>query len=158
MLCDSDMLYQVLYNLIDNAIKFTPEGGVISVGVEADGPKTYVKVRNTGEGIAPEELDYIFDRFYKTDKSRGLDKTGTGLGLYIVKNLVQRMGGDIRAESAPGEYTEFIITLRTGVNEKAKQQKVRFNSGGAKSKRSFAEVSPKPAAKAGLSGLFKKER
>ncbi len=155
VLCDSDMLYQVLYNLIDNAIKFTPEGGTISVGIEAEGGKTLIRVRNSGDGIAPEELEYIFDRFYKTDKSRGLDKTGTGLGLYIVKNLVQRMGGEIEAESKVGEYTEFILTLRTGTNEKAKQQKVRFPSVPAKSKK-ITEDTAKAASRSGFSGLFRK--
>ncbi len=163
VLCDSDMLYQVLYNLVDNAIKFTPDSGTITVGIEADSAKTYIRVRNTGDGIPLGELQSIFDRFYKADKSRGLDKTGTGLGLYIVKNLVQQMGGDIHAESVVGEYSEFILSLKTGVNEKTKQQKIKLNAGSAKPARSKPAVSPKPVPKTpltkpSLTSFFKKDK
>lgn len=157
VLCDSDMLYQVLYNLIDNAIKFTPEDGSISVTVDAEGSKTFIRVRNSGDGIAADELDSIFDRFYKTDKSRSLDRTGTGLGLYIVKNLVQRMGGEVCAQSELGEYTEFTVTLKTGVNEKARSQRVRFNTGGAKNRRG-QPAAQKPAGKQGFSGFFRRDK
>ncbi|MEG2939378.1 MAG: HAMP domain-containing sensor histidine kinase [Oscillospiraceae bacterium] len=157
VMCDSDMLYQALYNLVDNAIKFTPDGGTITVGIEADATRTEIRVRNSGDGIAPDELEKIFDRFYKTDKSRGLDKTGTGLGLYIVKTLVQRMGGEIDAKSMVGEYCEFTISLKTGIDGKAKQQKVRFNSSGIKSRRNFSEV-PSKSSKNTISSFFRKER
>ncbi|MEA4911907.1 MAG: HAMP domain-containing sensor histidine kinase [Oscillospiraceae bacterium] len=122
--CDPDMFYQVVYNLLDNAIKFTPEKGVITVRVEPAGAVTVITVRNTGAGIAADELQHIFERFYKTDKSRCLDKTGTGLGLYIVKTLVGRMEGNIIAQSELNKYTEFVLTFITGTEEKgARQQK-----------------------------------
>ncbi len=114
---DADSIHRVIFNLIDNAIKFTPEGGKITVKVEsvADGRrkrKARFSIRNTGDGIPSEELPHIFERFYKTDRSRGLDKTGTGLGLYIAKTSLVNHGEDLAAESVAGEYTEFSFSLR----------------------------------------------
>ncbi len=117
VMCDADMLHQVIYNLVDNAIKFTPEGGEWSLTVHKNENQTLFSLRNSGPGIAKEELPFIFDRFYKTDKSRGMDKTGTGLGLYIVKTLVQRMDGDITVASVEGEYCEFTVMLKTAVQD-----------------------------------------
>lgn len=112
--CDSDMLHQVIYNLVDNAVKFTPENGEITISVTQDKQNTAFAIRNTGVGIPKDELPYVFDRFYKTDKSRGLDKTGSGLGLYIVKTLVQRMNGDVRVESSENHYCTFTVLLENG--------------------------------------------
>ena len=112
VLCDPDMLHQVIYNLVDNAIKFTPENGEISVTVTPADTTTKVVIRNTGDGIEPEDLPRIFDRFYKGDKSRALDRTGTGLGLYIVKTLVGIMGGEITVYSEKGSFTSFEIVLK----------------------------------------------
>ena len=125
VMADEDMLHQVVYNLVDNAIKFTPENGVISVSIEPEGDMTVLRIRNTGEGIAPEELGHIFERFYKTDKSRGLDRTGTGLGLYIVRTLVGRMGGVVSVTSEQGQYTEFAVSLPTGTAGKVREHRVR---------------------------------
>ncbi len=111
-LCNADMLHQVIYNLVDNAIKFTPAGGELSVRAGQQGDRVEIVVRNTGEGIPPEDLSRVFERFYKSDKSRALDKTGTGLGLYIVKTLVERMGGSISVESELGSYAEFTVLLK----------------------------------------------
>jgi len=111
---DRDMFYQVIYNLVDNAIKFTPEGGTLSVTGTLSGGQVTVAVRNSGSGIKPEDLPLVFERFYKTDKSRSLDRTGTGLGLYITKTLTQKMGGDLRVSSELGEYTEFSVIMRAG--------------------------------------------
>ena len=116
VLCDKDMLYQVLYNLVDNAIKFTPEGGQISISSSQSSGFVTIMVRNTGTGISPDELGYIFERFYKADKSRGLDRTGTGLGLYITKTLIQKMGGEISVTGEHGNYVEFSVRLRAGVH------------------------------------------
>ncbi|MDD3428385.1 MAG: HAMP domain-containing sensor histidine kinase [Oscillospiraceae bacterium] len=115
---DQDMIYQVVYNIIDNAIKFTNEGGKISLNVFSKGGMVTVGIRNTGEGINADALPYIFDRFYKVDKSRGLHAEGSGLGMHISKVLVNRNGGDLRAESVEGEYAEFILTLPVGEEEK----------------------------------------
>ena len=113
VLCNPDMLHQIIHNLVDNAIKFTPEGGKLSVRAEGVGDRMRIHVRNSGDGISPEDLPRVFERFYKSDKSRALDKSGTGLGLYIVKMLAERMDGSIRVESEYGSYAEFIVELRS---------------------------------------------
>ena len=86
VLADQDLVYQVIYNLVDNAIKFCNVGGEIRFSVTQSKGAVTVGVRNTGAGIAPEALPYVFDRFYKEDKSRGLNTTGSGLGLHICKS------------------------------------------------------------------------
>ena len=111
VLADPDAIHQVLYNLIDNAIKFTQEKGTITIAITAKGKKALVRVRNTGEGIPEEEITHIFERFYKSDRSRGVDKTGTGLGLYIVKTILEKHGEEISVESVVGAYTEFRFGL-----------------------------------------------
>lgn len=111
LFADKDMINQVVYNLIDNAVKFTPEGGYIEVSSKFDIEKVIVKIRNSGKGIPSEEIDKIFERFYKTDKSRSYDVKGAGLGLYIVKTVIELHGGQIVADSVEGEYTEFIFNI-----------------------------------------------
>ena len=108
---DKDMINQVIYNLIDNAVKFTPEGGYIEISSKSDAEKVIVKVRNSGKGVPSEEIDKIFERFYKIDKSRSYDVKGAGMGLYIVKTIIELHGGQITARSEVGEYTEFIFQL-----------------------------------------------
>lgn len=108
---DEDMLMQVIYNLVDNAIKFTPEGGYISVKSYSDGEKAYVSIRNSGSGISKEEIGKVFERFYKIDKSRSFDVKGAGLGLYIVENIVKLHNGEIKADSVEGQYTEFSFWI-----------------------------------------------
>ncbi len=109
---DEDSVYRILTNLIGNAVKFTPAGGWISVSVEKHQRQyALIRVCNSGEGIAAEELPHLFERFYKSDTSRGLDKEGTGLGLYIAKMLVTLNKGEIWARSQQGQYAEFAFTL-----------------------------------------------
>ena len=108
---DKDLLQQVLYNLIDNAVKFTPENGSIELYAENDSEKTTVRIRNSGHGISPDEISRIFERFYKVDKSRSYDTKGTGLGLYIVKTIINMHDGEISADSIQGKYTEFRFTI-----------------------------------------------
>lgn len=108
---DSDLIHHVIYNLIDNAVKFVNEGGCISFAFTQKDGKVFVSVKNTGEGIAQQELPRLFDRFYKTDKSRSLDKTGVGLGLYIVQTIVNQHKGDLIVQSVEGEYTEFTFSV-----------------------------------------------
>lgn len=105
------MIHQVLYNLIDNAVKFTQEGGQITASVLSDSEKVIVRIRNTGLGVSSEEINRIFERFYKVDKSRSFDVKGAGLGLYIVKSIIEMHGGQITAKSEEGKYTEFIFWL-----------------------------------------------
>lgn len=108
---DSDMMFQVLYNLLENATKFTEEGGYIEFDIMQTDENTHIRIKNSGEGIPQEELPMIFDKFYKVDKSRSLDIKGMGLGLYISKTIVELHGGEIGVSSVPGEYCQFEITL-----------------------------------------------
>ncbi|MBQ6600175.1 MAG: GHKL domain-containing protein, partial [Clostridia bacterium] len=108
---DRDLLQQVIYNLIDNAVKFTPENGTISLRAENDREKTTVIIRNSGAGVSKEEISRIFERFYKVDKSRSYDTKGVGLGLYIVKTIINMHDGEIYADSELGEYTEFRFVI-----------------------------------------------
>ena len=107
---DPDAITQVCYNLMDNAIKFSRQGGTIGVAIVPRGGKAWISVRNTGETIPPEELSMIFDRFHKSDRSRSLDKEGVGLGLYIVKTILNSHKEDITVTSVDG-VTEFRFTL-----------------------------------------------
>lgn len=110
---DKDLINQVVYNLIDNAVKFTPECGYIEAVVTHTGKTVTVQIRNSGAGVPDEEIDKIFERFYKIDKSRSYDVKGAGMGLYIVKTIVELHGGQISASSKLNEYTEFTFTLPT---------------------------------------------
>lgn len=108
---DSDLIHQVVYNLIDNAVKFCNNNGYLEFKIEHSQNEALVYVRNSGAGLSKEEVTHVFDRFYKTDKSRGLDKNGVGLGLHIVKSILDMNGGKITVGSIQGQYTEFIISL-----------------------------------------------
>lgn len=111
VVADYDLIQQVVYNLLDNAVKFTNEDGMIRLLLTHVDGRVVCTVRNTGVGIPAEEMPYIFERFYKSDRSRGLDKTGTGLGLYIVKSLIDLHGGEITVRSVEGSYCEFTFWL-----------------------------------------------
>lgn len=111
---DTDLIQQVIYNLVENAIKFVNDGGYIKFSFSQEKDKTIIGIRNSGEGLNSEELPQVFDRFYKTDASRGKDKTGVGLGLSIVRSIVKLHDGTISVKSALNEYVEFIFTLNTG--------------------------------------------
>ena len=108
---DNDLIHQVIFNLIDNAVKFVNDGGCISFAYKQKDGRVFVSVRNTGAGIPQHELPRLFDRFYKTDKSRSLDKTGVGLGLYIVQTIINQHKGDLIVQSVEGEYTEFTFSV-----------------------------------------------
>ena len=107
---DPDSITQVCYNLLDNAIKFAAPETALGVSVAAKGGKAHVAVRNIGETIPPEELKLIFDRFHKTDRSRSIDRDGVGLGLYIVKTILDNHKEHITVTSEEG-VTEFTFTL-----------------------------------------------
>ena len=111
---DPDFVHQVVYNIVDNAIKFTPAGGTISFAAERRGNMVEVRIENTGAGIAPEALPFVFERFYKEDRSRGMNTRGSGLGLHICKILVNLSGGQIHAESEEGNWCRFVFTLPAG--------------------------------------------
>lgn len=107
---EPDAITQVGYNLMDNAIKFSPNGSVIQLIITTKDNKAYVTVRNHGPTISPEELPLIFDRFHKSDKSRSMDKDGVGLGLYIVKTILNNHKEDITVTSENG-VTTFTFTM-----------------------------------------------
>ncbi|WP_051914759.1 sensor histidine kinase [Thermorudis peleae] len=107
--CDPGRISQVLANLLDNALKFTPAGGQVTVRVARDGDAVLVTVSDTGPGIPPEDLDRVFERFYKSDRARS--SSGSGLGLAIVKHLVQLHGGTVWAENAPGGGAQVTVRL-----------------------------------------------
>jgi two-component system, OmpR family, phosphate regulon sensor histidine kinase PhoR len=109
--CDSEAVSQVLSNLLDNAIKYTPEGGAITVGAYPAGRFVEVYVRDTGIGIPPEDLPRLFERFYRVDKARSRQLGGTGLGLSIVKHMVASHNGVVRVESVQNSGSTFFFTL-----------------------------------------------
>ena len=111
VLADRDRLGQVLINLLDNAVKFTPEGGRIEVSARPSSGRVVVSVKDNGVGIPPEDLGRIFERFYRVGRSRDRREGGTGLGLAIAKHLTQAMGGTIEVESSTGSGTTFRVSL-----------------------------------------------
>ena len=115
---DRDLIHQVIYNLVDNAIKFTDEGGTIAFHAERDAKNVRFSIRNTGKGIPEKELPFVFERFYKVDKSRSSNKNSTGLGLYIVKTIVKAHGGGITVKSKENAETEFSLTLPSATKQK----------------------------------------
>ena len=109
---DADKLNQVLTNIIDNAIRYTKDEDTITISLNKSQDDTVeISIEDTGTGIKEENLQHIFDRFYKEDEARTRGKHGTGLGLYIVKNIIEKHGGSISVESEYGEGTKFIIKL-----------------------------------------------
>ena len=111
ILADEALITQVFYNLFDNAVKFTPDNGVITVSLKREKKEAVISIRNTGKGISQEECGLIFDRFYKVDKSRGLDTKSFGLGLYIVRSIIEMNHGTISINSEIDSFTEFVIKL-----------------------------------------------
>ena len=111
---DPTRIAQVVGNLLDNAVTHTPEGGTVTVSARTGAGAVEVQVADTGPGIAPDDLQRVFDRFYRTDPSRSRNTGGTGLGLTIARRLVEAHGGSIEAESVVGRGSRFIVRLRTG--------------------------------------------
>lgn len=111
---DKDLIYRVVYNLVDNAIKFTNDGGKIEFNIKSDLNKLTFRIQNTGKGIPQGELPYVFERFYKVDKSRSTNKESTGLGLYIVKTIIKNHGGAISVSSVENKFTAFEFNLPIG--------------------------------------------
>ena len=109
-MANQDAITQVVYNLIDNAVKFCPQGGTLGIKIAEGNTKAYISVSNDGETIPTEELPLVFDRFHKLDKSRSKNRDGWGLGLYIVKTIVTSHGENISVTSKNGR-TEFTFTM-----------------------------------------------
>jgi len=120
---DRERVHQVLFNLLDNAVRFTPMGGRVTVTASAHNGSIDVAVVDTGPGIAAEHLPRVFERFYRVDASRSRDDGGTGIGLAIARSVVEAHGGRIWAESEPGKGSTFTFELpvapatQTGTDE-----------------------------------------
>lgn len=108
---DIDFLREVINNLVENAVKYTPAGGAIWVNVRGDGDRVLINVTDTGIGISPDDLKHIFQKFYRVDNSQTRTIGGTGLGLYLVKSRVEAMGGRVWAESSFGEGSTFYVSF-----------------------------------------------
>ncbi len=111
IMATADELFQIIYNLTENAIKYNREGGRVSLSVSRSAENVTITVEDTGIGIPEDDLPHIFDRFYRVDKSRGRDAGGTGLGLSIVKSTANRHGGDVTAENIPAGGMRFTVTF-----------------------------------------------
>ena len=111
VLGNADQLKQVLVALLDNALKYTPYEGTISLSLTTDERFAIVKVSDTGIGISPDDLPHIFERFYRADRTRSRDRGGSGLGLAIVQSIVQEHQGTIEVESTPGRGSTFTLSL-----------------------------------------------
>lgn len=108
---DYDLIYQVVYNLVDNAVKFTNKGGTVGFEISSFENAVEFSIRNTGEGIAEKDLPFVFERFYKADKSRSVVKDSTGLGLYLANTIISIHGGKISVQSKVDEFTKFSFIL-----------------------------------------------
>ena len=110
-LADPDRLEQVVRNLVANAVRHTPPGGLVLLAAAAEAGAIVVRVKDTGEGIAPDDLPRVFERFYRADAARDRDRGGAGLGLALVKELTEAMGGSVGVESVAGEGSVFTVRL-----------------------------------------------
>ena len=108
---DPDKLAQILGNLLTNSLRYTQAGGKVRVSAGSKGDMVVFAVEDNGPGIPAKDLPHVFERFYRVDKSRSQAGGGSGIGLAVVKALVQQMGGDVKAESTPGVLTRFAFSL-----------------------------------------------
>lgn len=125
---DPTFLVEVMSNLIENALKYTPAGGSIYVNVLGDGDRVLINVTDTGIGISADDLAHIFQKFYRADNSDTREIGGTGLGLYLVKQRVEAMGGRVWAESAFGEGSTFYVSLPRLTGEEYEKRMIAFNN------------------------------
>lgn len=126
---DVNFMREIMGNLIDNAIKYTPAGGSIYVNVLGDGDRVLINVTDTGMGISSDDLTHIFQKFYRADNSDTRTIGGTGLGLYLVKQRVEAMGGRVWAESAFGEGSTFYVSLPRITGEEYEKRMIALNNG-----------------------------
>ncbi len=124
---DADLMQQVIYNLVENAVKFVNKGGTLSFSFDRQDDICIIGIRNTGEGLKDCEIPQVFDRFYKTDSSRGKDTSGLGLGLAISRKIVHLHNGHIVVKSVYGEYTEFQIRIPVDPRTVNKDKKEKNN-------------------------------
>ncbi len=125
---DVSFLQEIMGNLIENAIKYTPAGGSVYVNVLGDGDRVLINVTDTGIGISSEDIQHIFQKFYRADNSETRTIGGTGLGLYLVKQRVEAMGGRVWAESAFGEGSTFYVSLPRITGEEYEKRMIAINN------------------------------
>lgn len=125
---DGNRLEQVLQNLLHNAIRHTPPGGIVAVRVQESEHELTLEVGDTGEGIAEADLPHIFERFYRSDSTRAHPDSGSGLGLALVKELTEAMGGSVSVSSVLGQGSAFVIRLPLAAEQKATQQASRVTN------------------------------
>lgn len=125
---DLDFLREILDNLIENAIKYTPEGGEVWVNARGDGDKVVINVTDTGIGVSPDDAVHIFQKFYRVDNSQTRQIGGTGLGLYIVKQRAEAMGGRVWVESAFGDGSTFFVSLPRLTDSEYEQQLLAYQN------------------------------
>ncbi|MBR2658684.1 PAS domain-containing sensor histidine kinase [Candidatus Saccharibacteria bacterium] len=142
---DIDFLREIIDNLIDNAIKYTPAGGSIYVNVRGDGDRVLINVTDTGIGISSEDIGHIFQKFYRADNSDTREIGGTGLGLYLVKQRVEAMGGRVWAESGFGEGSTFFVSLPRLSNEEYEKRMIVVRNQQALLAQSPPPQAPPPA-------------
>ena len=114
ILCDENRLRQIIVNLVDNAIKYSPDGGDVEIRFEARNGECLIEVVDEGLGIPSSECERIFEKFYRLDPEQRRGVGGSGLGLYICRELVERMNGRIEVESEPGRGSRFTVALPSG--------------------------------------------
>ena len=138
---DMNFLREIVGNLIDNAIKYTPEGGSIYVNVRGDGDRVLINVTDTGIGISSDDLGHIFQKFYRADNSDTRTIGGTGLGLYLVKQRAEAMGGRVWAESAFGEGSTFYVSLPRLTSDEYEKRMIMVRN-----QQSLMQSQPAPAS------------
>ena len=127
--CDAEAVHQILINLLDNAMKYTPDGGVITLGTRPYGAaEVEIFVKDSGVGIPAEDVPRLFERFYRVDKARSRELGGTGLGLAIVKHLVLAQNGEVRVESVLNEGSTFSFTLPVDAPVTAREVHPQFTT------------------------------
>jgi signal transduction histidine kinase len=114
---DEERLHQVLFNLVDNAVRFTPPGGEVTIAADRRNGSVEISVADTGVGIPGEHLPRLFERFYRVDPARSREDGGTGIGLAIARSVVEAHGGHIKAESVPGRGSVFSFDLPVAVTD-----------------------------------------
>ena len=119
---DRERVHQVLFNLVDNAVRFTPAGGAVTVSAHAFNGSVEIRVADTGVGIPPEHLPRLFERFYRADPSRSREDGGTGIGLAIARSVVEAHGGHIKAESELGAGSVFTFDLPVAAAAKNRRE------------------------------------
>ena len=126
---DEDLIHQVVYNLLENAVKFVNDDGYIEVSYRVENKMTYVSIKNSGDGISKDEISKVFERFYKTDRSRSQDKTGVGLGLNIVRSIINLHKGEVIVRSSEKEYCEFTFSIPSAPKQSARHPISPLQSG-----------------------------